>query len=104
MEQYQKENKFFKCGEQGHVSHVCPKKTQGNGTPKAFAIEVLKEEENSKGANLSYAWGKVRELDAPILFDPGYTHNFISHQLALKLGIHEFEMGDVVLANRAFKW
>ena len=41
--------------------------------------------------------------DALILFDPGSTHNFISHELALKLGIHEFEMGDCIQANGAFK-
>ena len=78
----------------GHVSCVCLTKKQPNGTPKASTIEVLKEEGNYKGTHLSYAWGKVREHDALILFDPGSTHNFISHELALKLGIHEFEMGD----------
>ena len=45
----------------------------------------------------------MREQDALILFDPGSTHNFISHELALKLGVHEFEMGDVEQANGAFK-
>ena len=70
----------------------------------------MKEEGNSKGAILSYAWGKVRELYALLLFDLGSTHNFISHELALKLGIlalklgiHDFEMGDVFQANGAFK-
>ena len=103
MEQYWKDKKCFKCGEQGHVLHVCPKKTQGNGTPKASVVEVLKEERNSKVANLPYAWLKVREFDALILFDPGSTHSFISHELALNLGKHEFEMGDVIQANGAFK-
>ena len=57
------------CGEPGHVSGVCPKNKQGNGTLKASTFEVLmKEEGNSKGANLSYAWGKVRELDGLLIF------------------------------------
>ena len=47
--------------------------------------------------------GKVREHDALILFDPGSTHNFISHELATKLGIHDFEMGESMSANAAFK-
>ena len=81
--------------------HVGPKKTQGNGTPKAFAIEALKEKRNSKGANLSYVWGKVREHDALILLDPRSTHNFISHELALKLGM--FERVDLIHADGAFK-
>ena len=103
MEQYRKENKCHKCSETGHVSRVCPTKKQPNGTPKASTIEVLKEEGNSKGAHLSYAWGKVREYDALIHFDPGSTHNFISHELALKLGIHEFEMGDCNQVVGTFK-
>ena len=75
---------------------MCPKKTQGNGTPKAFSMEVLKEEGNFKGAKLSYAWGKIRELDALILFDLGSTHSLILHELALKFEIHESKMGDVM--------
>ena len=47
--------------------------------------KVLKEERNSKGAKLFYAWGKVRELDALIPFDSRATHNFVSHEMALKL-------------------
>ena len=85
------------------MSHVSPKKTQGNGSPKAFIVEVLKKEGNSKGENLSYTWGKVRELDALKLFDLVSTHNFISHELALKLGIHEFERDDFIQANGSFK-
>jgi len=66
-------------------------------------VEILEEESHYKGAPLSYAWGKVREHDALILFDPGSTHNFISVDLATKLGIHDFEMGDMVTADGAFK-
>ena len=103
MEQYRKENKCYKCGETGHVSCVCPTKKPQNGTPKASTVEVLEEEGSSKGALLSYLWGKVREHDALILFVLGSTHNFISQELALKLGIHDFEMGEEILANGAFK-
>ena len=59
VEKYHKENKCFKCGETRHVSCVCPTKKQQNGTHKALVVEDLKEEGNSKGAKLSYAWGKV---------------------------------------------
>ncbi|MCO5553339.1 hypothetical protein L7F22_006860 [Adiantum nelumboides] len=47
-------------------------------------------------------WGKVREHDAFILFDPSSTHNFISHELATKLGIQEFEMGNAMKEDGAF--
>ena len=47
-EQYRKENKCYKYGEMGHVSHVCPTKKPQNGTPKASTIEVFKEEGSSK--------------------------------------------------------
>ena len=59
MEQYRKENKCYKCGETGHVSCVCRTNKPQNGTPKASIVEVLKEEGSSKGALLSYLWGKV---------------------------------------------
>ena len=45
----------------------------------------------------------MRQLDALILFESNSTHNFISIKLATKLGIHDFEMGDTILACGAFK-
>ena len=45
----------------------------------------------------------MREHDALILFDPGSTHNFVSPELALKLGIHDFEIGEEISADVAFK-
>ena len=85
------------------MSYVCPTKKPQNRTPKTSIVEVFKEEGSSKGAILSYLWGKVREHDALILFNLGSTHNFISQELALKLGIHDFEMGKGILADGAFK-
>ena len=76
------------------MSRVCPTRKPQNGTSKFSTIEFFKEKGSSKGALLSYLLGKVREHDALILFDPGSTHNFISQELALKLGIHDFEMGE----------
>ncbi|MGJ2631361.1 retropepsin-like aspartic protease, partial [Salmonella enterica subsp. enterica serovar Paratyphi A] len=66
-------------------------------------IEAPKEEGHHKGAPLSYAWGKIREQDSLILFDPGSTHNFISQELAAKLGVQDFEMGETIPADGAFK-
>ena len=62
-------------------------------------MEVLKEEGHSKGSSLSYARGKVREVNALFLFDPNSTHNFFT----TKLGIHDFKMGDTIQANGTFK-
>ena len=103
LERYRKDNKCFKCGESGHVSRVCPKRGERNDPPRATMVEALKEDGHCIGSQLSYAWGKVREHDALILFDPGSTHNFISTELATKLGIHDFEMGEVIKADGAFK-
>ncbi|MCO5551961.1 hypothetical protein L7F22_005468 [Adiantum nelumboides] len=73
-----------------------------NEQPRASIIEAPKEDVHCKGSPLSYAWGKVREHDAFILFDLGSTHNFISLELAAKIGIQEFEMGDAMKADGAF--
>ncbi|MCO5614441.1 hypothetical protein L7F22_068723 [Adiantum nelumboides] len=102
LERYHKENKCFKCGEQGHSYRSCPQRNTCNEQPRASMVEVPKEEVHCKGSPLSYAWGKVREHDAFILFDPGSTHNFISLELATKLGVQYFEMGDAMKADGAF--
>ncbi|MCO5574456.1 hypothetical protein L7F22_028241 [Adiantum nelumboides] len=102
LERYRKDNRCFKCGEQGHAYRACPQRNAHNEQPRASIIEALKEDVHCKGSPLSYAWGKVREHDAFILFDPGSTHNFISHELAAKLGIQDFEMGDAMKADGAF--
>ena len=101
MEQYRKDNKCFKCGEQGHVSRVCPKRHKCANNPRATLVKAQEKDCQSKGSSLSYAWDKVQEHDALILFDPRSTHNFISTNLATKLGIHEFEMGEVWSLLRA---
>ncbi|MCO5605966.1 hypothetical protein L7F22_060152 [Adiantum nelumboides] len=102
LEHYRKDNRCFKCGEQGHAYRACPQRNARNEQPRASIIEAPKEDVHCKGSPLSYAWGKVREHDAFILFDPGSTHNFISHELATKLGIQDFEMGDAMKADGAF--
>ncbi|MCO5553671.1 hypothetical protein L7F22_007197 [Adiantum nelumboides] len=102
LERYRKDNRCFKCGEQNHAYRACPQRNACNEQPRASIIEAPKEDVHCKGSPLSYAWGKVREHDAFILFDPGSTHNFISHELAAKLGIQEFEMGDAMKADGAF--
>ncbi|MCO5603375.1 hypothetical protein L7F22_057525 [Adiantum nelumboides] len=102
LERYRKDNRCFKCGEQGHAYRACPQRNARNEQPRASIIEAPKEDVHCKGSPLSYAWGKVREHDALILFDPGSTHNFISHELAAKLGIQDFEMGDAMKADGAF--
>ncbi|MCO5564040.1 hypothetical protein L7F22_017695 [Adiantum nelumboides] len=102
LERYRKENKCFKCGEQGHSYRSCSQRNPCNEQPRASMVEAPKEEVHCKGSPLSYAWGKVREHDAFILFDPGSTHNFISLELATKLGVQDFEMGDAMKADGAF--
>ncbi|MCO5563448.1 hypothetical protein L7F22_017090 [Adiantum nelumboides] len=102
LERYCKDNRCFKCEEQGHVYRACPQRNARNEQPRASIIEAPKEDVHCKSSPLSYAWKKVREHDAFILFDPGSTHNFISHELAAKLGIQEFEMVDVMKADGAF--
>ena len=59
----------------------------------------IKEDDASRPC---YAWGKVRDQDCLILFDPGSNCNFISQELASKLGIHAHEMGLAIEADGAF--
>ena len=66
-------------------------------------VESLKGKGSCKGSLLSYAWGKVREHDTLIFFNLSPVYNFIFTKLTTKLGVHDFEMGEVVKANGAFK-
>ncbi|MCO5604708.1 hypothetical protein L7F22_058878 [Adiantum nelumboides] len=102
LEHYRKDNRCFKCGEQENAYRACPQRNARNEQPRASIIEAPKEDVHCKGSPLSYAWGKVREHEAFILFDLGSTHNFICDELAAKLGIQEFEMGDAMKADGAF--
>ena len=79
------------------------KASQAKGNLRATLVKALEEDLHHHGSLLSYAWGKVREHDALILFDPGSTHNFNSTNLANKLGICDFEMGEVIKADEAFQ-
>ena len=78
---------------------IMPKERKKNEPLRATAVE----DGYSKGSLLSYAWGKVREHDAFILFDLVSMHNFILTKLATKLSIHDFEIGEATQADRAFK-
>ncbi|MCO5548770.1 hypothetical protein L7F22_002232 [Adiantum nelumboides] len=102
-EHYRKDNKCFKCGEPGHVSRLCPKRSEHNEPPTVTTVEALQEDGHCKGSPLFYAWEILREHDALMLFDPGSTHNFIFVDLTTKLGILDFEMGDAMKADGAFK-
>ncbi|MCO5613485.1 hypothetical protein L7F22_067762 [Adiantum nelumboides] len=75
LERYRKENKCFKCGEQGHSYRSCPQKNPHNEQLRASMVEASKEEVHCKGSPLSYAWEK---------------------------GHKTFEMGDAMKADGAF--
>ncbi|MCO5573163.1 hypothetical protein L7F22_026929 [Adiantum nelumboides] len=80
LEHYHKDNRCFKCGEQGHPYRTCPQRNARNEQPRASIIEAPKEDVHCKGSSLSYAWGK----------------------LANKLGIQDFKMRDAMKADGAF--
>ena len=73
------------------------------GNPRVTLVKALEKDCHHRRSSLSYAWGKVQEHDALILFNPSSTHNFISTNLATKIGIHNFKMGKVVKVDGAFQ-
>ena len=80
MQRYRKENRCYKCGEQGHISRACPKRQPPKVTPQATKI-LYPNQAAQEACQLCFAWGNVRDISALILFDPGSTHNFISKSL-----------------------
>ncbi|MCO5582351.1 hypothetical protein L7F22_036245 [Adiantum nelumboides] len=54
---------------------------------------VQKAEDNTVKLQNTKAWGKVRDQEVLVFFDPGARATFISPELASKLGIRAEEMG-----------
>ena len=73
-----------------------------NDKPQASKIATQDKIKEDDASCPCYAWGKVRDQDCLILFDPGSNRNFISQELASKLGIHAHEMGLAIEADGAF--
>ncbi|MCO5549272.1 hypothetical protein L7F22_002740 [Adiantum nelumboides] len=53
----------------------------------------MADQQNMDATKLRRAWRKVRDQEVLVFFDPGSRANFISPQLASKLGIRAEEMG-----------
>ncbi|MCO5609604.1 hypothetical protein L7F22_063834 [Adiantum nelumboides] len=49
LERYRKDNRCFKCGEQGHAYRACPQRNARNEQPRASIIEAPKEDVHCKG-------------------------------------------------------
>ncbi|MCO5598978.1 hypothetical protein L7F22_053077 [Adiantum nelumboides] len=98
-----------------HFANECPQRNsqdkddksdhKGNRPkPNAGLVpDLVGDQQNVHATELCKAWGKVRDLDQQVLifFDSGAPANFISPELALKLGIRAEEMG--MTGEAAFK-
>lgn len=56
---------------------------------------MVGETKATEASELFKAWGKIRDQTALIFFESGATSNFISPDLACKLGIKTKEMGSM---------
>ncbi|MCO5559736.1 hypothetical protein L7F22_013338 [Adiantum nelumboides] len=63
--------------------------------------DMVGDKPNSDASELCRAWGKVRNQTMLIFFDPSAKANFISPELASKLGIRPEEMGYTAEAGLA---
>ncbi|MCO5575867.1 hypothetical protein L7F22_029672 [Adiantum nelumboides] len=63
--------------------------------------DMVGDKPSSDASELCRAWGKVRDQTVLIFFDPGAKANFISPELASKLGIRPEEMGYTAEAGLA---
>ena len=63
MERYRKENRCYKCGEQGHAYRACPLRTAKNGKPQASRI-ATQDKIKEADASSSFILSCVAILDA----------------------------------------
>ncbi|MCO5570133.1 hypothetical protein L7F22_023850 [Adiantum nelumboides] len=106
------ENKCFICEQPGHYATNCPqKKRQADSEDKedrkgkrpmaGLVPDMVGDKPNLDASELCRAWGKVRDQTVLIFFDRGAKANFISPELASRLGIRPEEMGYTAEAGLA---
>ncbi|MCO5552711.1 hypothetical protein L7F22_006228 [Adiantum nelumboides] len=106
------ENKCFICEQPDHIAPNCPQRKRpadfedkddrkGKKPMADLVPDMVGDEPNLDASELCKAWGKVRDQTMLIFFDPGTKANFISPELASKLGIRPEEMGYTAEASLA---
>ena len=65
--------------------------------------DILGHTWDPQARELLLAWEKTRDQDALILFYPSATNNFISDELALRLGIKTKELSMALDATQMFR-
>ena len=79
---------------------------KSQGPPKTAVgriLDILSSNANPAARELLMMWGKIRDQPALILFDLGATYNFISHDLAMKLGKKAKELGRSLDVEQIFQ-
>ena len=105
----------FNCKQTRHRYYNCPlKKGKNKGAAKpepevtakkkpsvGLVPDMIGETREAEASELFRAWGKVRDQTALVFLDSGARANFISPELASKLGIRAEEMGFMHEASMA---
>ncbi|MCO5588710.1 hypothetical protein L7F22_042669 [Adiantum nelumboides] len=101
------ENKCFICEKLTTLLRIVladseDKEDRKGKRPMAGLVpDMVGDRPSSDASELCRAWGKVRDQTMLIFFDPGAKANFISPELASKLGIRLEEMGYTAEAGLA---
>ncbi|MCO5588450.1 hypothetical protein L7F22_042406 [Adiantum nelumboides] len=89
------------CEEEGHFANECPRRNSQNKDDKSdrkgkklkpsagLVPDLVGDQQNVDATELCRAWGKVRDQEGLVFFDPEARANFISSKLASKLGIRQ---------------
>ncbi|MCO5582838.1 hypothetical protein L7F22_036738 [Adiantum nelumboides] len=109
----------FECGVQGHQITECPKRraprqnpnqnqkqnqrsSSNRARPSAGLVpDILGYTDADASSELCRAWGQVRDQQSLVFFDPGARANFITPELAEKMGVKTNELGPAYTASMA---
>ncbi|MCO5567019.1 hypothetical protein L7F22_020702 [Adiantum nelumboides] len=95
-------NEYERGSQHTRKTQVLPRTLEKwSANPPELVTDILGSADADASSKLCRAWGQIRDQQSLVFFDPGARANFITPQLAEKMGIKTDEMGPTYTASMA---